>query len=119
MSLTELQRWAVMVAFVFGGCSAMAVGPATRPITVESTTVLSSDAPRTPHVESWLAANPRDPKNLIAVTDAINGTAASGVAIYYTRYHQLGMVRQALADVREHGAGIRAPERRILGRVLH
>jgi hypothetical protein len=85
MSLTELQRWALMVAFVFGGCSAMAVGQATRSITVESTTVLSSDAPRTPHVESWLAANPRDPKNLIAVADAINGTAASGVAIYYTK----------------------------------
>jgi len=85
MKSIALQRWIVPIAMAFGGCSAVGVGQATRSITVESTAVISADARRTPHVESWLAVNPRDPTNLIAVADAINGTAASGVAIYYTK----------------------------------
>lgn len=39
-------------------------------IRVGSTTPISVDAPKTPLGETWLAANPRDPKNLIAVSMA-------------------------------------------------
>lgn len=53
-------------------------------ISVASTIEVSADDPLTPMGETWLATNPRDPKNMIAVSMAFpkNGPWAS--TMYYT-----------------------------------
>jgi hypothetical protein len=85
MKSCKLQTWIVTVAIVFGACSTLAGGQAPPSINIERRTIVSSDAPQTPHVESWLAANPHNSNNVIAVANAIPGTTAGGVAIYYTK----------------------------------
>lgn len=65
-------------ALVFGasGHSALSVG---------NTVQVSADDPTTPLGETWLAANPRDPKNMVSVSMAFPKKGPWASVMYYTQ----------------------------------
>src|ERR1700756_3527622 len=69
---------------VGAACVVFSPALAAQPITIGKTVTISADVPSDPHGESFLAVNPKDPKNMLAVSCRIAG-GKMGTSGYVSR----------------------------------
>ncbi|MGH9367202.1 MAG: hypothetical protein ACRD3M_05975 [Thermoanaerobaculia bacterium] len=83
-------RWITRLAC--GACCALVAGPAAaQRIEIGKTVMISADAPSDPHGESFLAVNPKNPKNMLAASCRIS-RGKMGTSGYVSHDGERGIV---------------------------